>query len=137
MTFHRTTPAAEKFLAMPQNLILATIRKNGMPQLSPVWYVWRDDTFFISTTTTTAKWQNLLRDQRCSGIIDHPDGRYIHMAGTAELSTEEHPLEITREIVRKYKSDAEFEPYMHSIRKPHQRGIVRLQPERFITRELE
>jgi PPOX class probable F420-dependent enzyme len=138
MTNSLTTPAAEEYLASTSNLILATLRKDAGPQLSPVWFVWRDGTFFISTTPTTAKWLNLQRDQRCSGIIDNPDGRYIYIAGVAELSIEDDPLDITTEIVHKYKTDDEFEPYMKIVHgRGDSRGIIRLKPTSTITRELD
>jgi hypothetical protein len=49
MAHPKITPAVEEFLVDPQNLILATLRTDGRPQLSPVWFVWRDNTFWIST----------------------------------------------------------------------------------------
>ena len=137
MTNSLTTPAAKNYLASTSNLILATLRKDAGPQLSPVWFVWRDDTFFISTTPTTTKWRNLQRDQRCSGIIDNLDGRYIYVAGVAELSTEEDPLEITTEIVRKYKTHEEFGPYMEGVHERGTRGIIRLKPTSIVTRLLD
>ncbi|HJP28227.1 MAG TPA: PPOX class F420-dependent oxidoreductase [Dehalococcoidia bacterium] len=138
MTNNMKTTAAEAFLASEPNMILATIRKDGRPQLSPVWFIWRDDMFLISTTLTTAKWNNLVRDQRCTGIIDNPDGRYISIIGVAEMSTENSPHAITTEIVRKYKKGDEFELYMETIRQERpDRGIIRLKPVRVITRELD
>jgi PPOX class probable F420-dependent enzyme len=137
MTNNLTTTAAENYLASTSNLILATLRKDAGPQMSPVWFVWRDGTFFISTTPSTAKWRNLQRDQRCSGIIDNPDGRYIYIAGVAELSTEEDPLEITTEIVRKYKTSEEFDPYMETVHARGTRGIIRLKPTSVVTRLLD
>jgi len=137
MTGYEITPATKRFLADQPNIILATIRKDGRPQLTPVWFVWQDGEFLISTIESTAKWKNLLRDPRCSGIIDSPEGPFVQVTGTAELSTENHPFEITREIVHKYKTPEEFEPYMESIKGEGQRGIIRLVPERIITRELD
>jgi PPOX class probable F420-dependent enzyme len=137
MTTSRITPAVEEFLANEPNLILATIRRDGTPQLSPVWFVWRDGAFLISTTTKTAKWHNLRRNQRCSGIIDNPNGKYIYVAGVAELTVEEGLIEITTEIIHKYKPGDEFEPYMATVERRGGRGIIRLKPERIVTRELD
>jgi PPOX class probable F420-dependent enzyme len=137
MTGSEITPTGEDFLASEPNLILATIRKDGRPQLSPVWFVWRDGAFFISTTKTTAKWRNLLRNPGCSGIIDNPNGKYIYVTGTAVLSTEEQPLPTAREIIHKYKTAEEFGPYMDSVYERGNRGIIRLIPERIVTRELD
>lgn len=110
MTNSTITPSVEEFLASEPNLILATLRKDAGPQLSPVWFLWRDDMFIISTTLTTAKWRNLKRDQRCSGIIDNPNGKYIYVSGVAELSVEEVPLPITTAIVHKYKTPERVQP---------------------------
>ena len=137
MTHPKITPAVEEFLVEPQNLILATLRKDGRPQLSPVWFVWRDDAFWISTATTTAKWKNLQRDQRCSGIIDNIDGRYIYVSGTAEIFVEEEPLEITQRIVEKYKLPDEVEPYMDTHHEIGERAIIKLEPDVVVTRILD
>ena len=137
MTNSTITPAVEEFLASEPNLILATLRKDAGPQLSPVWFLWRDDMFIISTTLTTAKWRNLKRDQRCSGIIDNPNGKYIYVSGVAELSVEEVPLPITTAIVHKYKTPEEFNPYMEVVHgRGNRRGIIQLKPQRIVTREL-
>ena len=136
MPGHEITPDVEQFLARQPNLILATLRRNGGPQLSPVWYVWRDSAFFISTVTSTAKWSNLLRDPRCSGIVDSPEGQYVYVSGVAELDDGD-VYDTTREIVRRYKSEEEFGPYMESIYREGHRGIIRLAPERVVTREFD
>ncbi len=127
------TPAVEEFLATQGNLILATVRRDGTPQLSPVWYVWRDGAFFISTITSTAKWKNLVRDPRCSGMIDHPSGQYVYVSGTAELDDGD-VYDATLEIVRRYKSEEEIEVYMESIYQEGHRTIIRLAPDRVVHR---
>lgn len=135
MTNIHIPPAAETYLAERANLVLATIRKDGRPQLSPVWFIWQNDEFLISTTETTAKWKNLQRDPRCTGVVDAPNGRYISVSGVAEeMWTEIEPHEITTEIVRKYKLGEEFEPYMETVRRDRPiRGIIRLKPESIVT----
>ena len=137
MSHPKITPAVEEFLVDPQNLILATLRTDGRPQLSPVWFVWRDNAFWISTAASTAKWRNLLRDQRCSGIIDNINGQYIYVSGTAEIFVEEEPLEVTQRIVEKYKLPDEVEPYMDSHHEIGKRAIIKLEPYLVFTRQLD
>ena len=137
MTHQKITPTVEEFLVKPQNLILATHRKDGRPQLSPVWFVWRDDAFWISTAASTAKWKNLLRDQRCSGIIDNINGQYVYISGTAEIFVEQEPLEITQSIVEKYKLPDDVEPYMDSHHEVGERAIIKLEPDNVVTRLLD
>jgi PPOX class probable F420-dependent enzyme len=132
MTDLRIPPKAEIYLAELANMILATIRRDGRPQLSPVWFIWQDNEFLISTTPATAKWKNLVRDQRCTGVVDAPNGRYISVSGVVEMWTENAPHEVTTEIVKKYKLGDDFEPYMETVRNDRpQRGIIRLKPESF------
>ncbi len=133
MPENEITPAVEEFLATQRNLILATVRRDGTPQLSPVWYVWRDGAFFISTVTSTAKWRNLVRDPRCGGIIDHPEGQYVYVSGTAELDDGD-VYDATLEIVRRYKTEDEIEAYMETIYQEGHRTIVRLGPDGVVHR---
>ncbi len=134
MTNIHISTAAEKYLSEPSNMVLATIRKDGRPQLSPVWFIWQDNEFLISTTASTAKWKNLVRDNRCTGVVDAPNGRYISVTGVVEMWTENAPHEVTTRIVRKYKFGDEFEPYMEIVRKDRpERGIIRLKPESIVT----
>jgi len=134
MSSAQFTASAENYLAERTNLVLATIRRDGRPQLSPVWFIWHDNELLISTTKTTAKWKNLQRDPRCTGVIDAPNGRYISVSGIAEMWTENSPHEVTTRIVRKYKLGDEFEPYMETVRNDRpERGIIRLKPESIVT----
>ena len=136
MTADKITPTVERFLAERSNLILATIRRDGGPQLSPVWYVWRDGAFFISTKTSTVKWSNLVRDHRCSAIVDNPGGQYVYVSGLAELDDGD-VYATTLEIVRRYKNDDEIEPYMDSIYREGHRTIIQLAPNRVVTRNFK
>ena len=136
MAGNEITPAVEQFLAERPNLILATIRRDGGSQLSPVWYVWRDGAFFVSTTTSTVKWLNLVRDPRCSAIVDDPAGQYVYVSGLAELDDGDvHAT--TLEIVRRYKDNSEIETYMESIYREGHRTIIRLAPDRVVSRNFE
>ena len=132
MSENEITLAVEQFLAKQPNLILATLRRDGVPQLSPVWYLWREGAFFISSDVTTAKWLNLLRDPRCSGLIDAPEGKYVYVSGVAELDDGD-VYDITEELVRRYKTEEELGPYMGEIYRDAHRTIVRLVPERVVT----
>jgi PPOX class probable F420-dependent enzyme len=56
--------------------VLATIKSNGLPQLSPVTAVYdRDaDTIYVSVTEGRAKTANLRRDPRAAIEFTSPDG---------------------------------------------------------------
>ena len=66
---------------------VATIKKDGRPQLSDVSYTAADDVVRFSTRTALAKVHNLRRDPRVSIKVTAPDGYgYAVAEGTAELS---------------------------------------------------
>jgi PPOX class probable F420-dependent enzyme len=68
---------------------LATIRRNGRPQLSNVIYAWDDATrsIRVSVTDGRAKTHNLRRDPRASFHVEAKGGwSYVVAEGNAELS---------------------------------------------------
>ena len=58
------------------------------------------------------------------------------MAGVAELYDGD-VYDLTREIIRRYKTPEEFGPYMESIYERGNRGLIRLIPQRIVTREFD
>jgi PPOX class probable F420-dependent enzyme len=106
-----TRAEIKKFLTVPRHAILGTNRVDGPPQLSPIWYIYEDDRFYISIGTGTAKYRNLRRDPHISLCVDgcHPDARAVMIYGTAELLEHDHPLrdEMRWRIVRHYHETEE------------------------------
>ncbi len=50
MTTADPTPAKlEAFLAQPRNVMVAAIRRDGRPQMTPNWFLWDGSRFYIST----------------------------------------------------------------------------------------
>jgi uncharacterized protein len=69
--------------------VLATIKRDGRPQLSNVSYYFdaRAAAIEVSITEPRAKTRNLRRDQRASILVSSDDGwSYAVAEGTAELS---------------------------------------------------
>jgi PPOX class probable F420-dependent enzyme len=65
---------------------LATIKKDGRPQLSDVSYTAADRLLRISTRATLAKVHNLRRDPRGTIRVGTPGGGYVAAEVTASLS---------------------------------------------------
>ena len=75
-----------EFLATTPNVTVATIRPDGLPQLTPNWFLWTGDVFWISTAAATVKTRNLRRDPRIVLCVDDvPSGDYVQVTGTATL----------------------------------------------------
>jgi len=90
MSYPSTTMTAEEinqFLQERRHAVLATNRLDGPPQLSPVWYLYRDGNMFAGISPNSAKGRNLRRDPRVSVCVDggYPDARYVVLTGMAEI----------------------------------------------------
>jgi PPOX class probable F420-dependent enzyme len=62
--------ALEAFLLEPRTAILAGIRKDGRPHLSPNWFSWDGEHFYVSTTKKRVKYAIFRRDPRIQMAID-------------------------------------------------------------------
>ncbi|MBB5907323.1 PPOX class F420-dependent oxidoreductase [Actinoalloteichus hymeniacidonis] len=75
MTVTQFNPRA--LIAQTSLSVLATIKSDGRPQLSPVTHYYDQDAgvILISSTTKTAKIRNLRRDPRATLEVTSADGR--------------------------------------------------------------
>src|SRR6202000_1109863 len=88
--------ALEAFLAEPRNVIVAGIRKDGRPHLSPNWFFWDGEHFYVSTTRKRAKYHIFRRDPRAELVVDDATGhRYVEIPTTVEVR-EDVPANIAR-----------------------------------------
>jgi PPOX class probable F420-dependent enzyme len=79
---------ATSFLSEHPRAVLATTRRDGRPQLSPVVVAVDDEgRVLVSTRETAIKAKNLARDSRVSlcGLNDGFFGEWVQADGTAEL----------------------------------------------------
>lgn len=54
---------------------LTTLRGDGSPHTSPVWFLFIDETFWIASSTANVKVKNIRRDPRVSLAIDGTGAR--------------------------------------------------------------
>ncbi len=91
-----STARLEAFLAEPRNVIVAGIRKDGRPHLSPNWFFWDGERFYVSTTRDRVKYAMFRRDPRAELVVDDATGyRYIHISGSVDIR-EDIPAELSR-----------------------------------------
>jgi PPOX class probable F420-dependent enzyme len=65
-----STEKIEAFLAEPRNVVVAGIRRDGRPQLSPNWFSWDGERFYVSTTRGRVKYAIFRRDPRAQLLVD-------------------------------------------------------------------
>ncbi len=80
------TEKVEAFLAEPRNVVVAGIRRDGRPHLTPNWFTWDGQRFYVSTTRSRVKYAIFRRDPRAQLLIDDPVGfRAVLVPATAEI----------------------------------------------------
>ncbi|MGH2603942.1 MAG: PPOX class F420-dependent oxidoreductase, partial [Dehalococcoidia bacterium] len=78
--------ALDAFLAEPRNVMVAAIRSDGRPQMTPNWFYWDGARFYISTTRSRRKYGNMTRDARVQLALDDATGfRTVLIDGAAEI----------------------------------------------------
>jgi PPOX class probable F420-dependent enzyme len=76
----------EAFLAEPRNVVVAGIRRDGRPQLSPNWFYWDGQRFYVSTTRSRVKYAIFRRDPRAQLLVDDSTGfRAVLVPATVEI----------------------------------------------------
>jgi PPOX class probable F420-dependent enzyme len=128
-------PARSDFLVQRRNAVLATIRRDGSPALSPVWFRWSDDAFTISVGLGTAKYANLVRDGRVSLCIDdEAGGRYAVASGRVEWLDPAVERTHALDLVAKYLPAEEVKPYWRTIEVEQRQRLFRLRPAGWVWR---
>ena len=88
--------------------ILTTIRRNGMPVSTPIWFVVMDRKIYARTNASSKKVARARHDQRATFLVEAglrwAELRAVHMTGRISLLGEEDPLASTvdAELERKY-----------------------------------
>ncbi len=98
---------ARHFLRVRHDAILATIKRDGRPQLSNILYFLDEDgRIKISVTRTRAKTHNLRRDPRASLHVQGRDRyEYLVAEGTAELMEGDELAEALRHYYRRVRGE--------------------------------
>jgi PPOX class probable F420-dependent enzyme len=75
-------------LARPRTGKLSTVREDGSPHVTPVWFLLDGDEVVFTTGKDTVKGRNLARDGRVALCVDddRPPFAYVVLRGRARLS---------------------------------------------------
>ncbi len=127
-----TREQLEQFLAEPRNIMVAAIRTDGRPQVTPNWFYWDGERFYISTTKTRQKYPNLRRDPRVQLVLDESPGfRTVLIDGTAELWEDlDRGLPYFQRLTAKYRGSAPDEATQRERLVREQRVLVVITPEK-------
>jgi PPOX class probable F420-dependent enzyme len=92
---------------------LATLNDDGSIHLTPVWYLFEDERFFVSTSSKGRKVRNILSRPQTSILVDsrrrQGDERWVSTSGTAEIIRGIQSEEIYAKILKRYVTKAGLE----------------------------
>ncbi len=123
---------ARAFLQERRFAVLATINKDGTPQLTTMWYLLEGDTIVMNTKVGRTKERNMRRDPRISVCFE--DGySYLTVSGTVEMidDSEIAQHDIYRLAVR-YDGEEAARQQMEEQFSKETRVTLRLKCERII-----
>ena len=129
-----TPDELEKLLAGNCLANLATVNRDGSPQVSPVWYGYRDGKFMIITHDSVLKTRNIRRDPRVSLSIATPDVPYAYVLarGKARMTTDDLEAIVTSICVR-YWGDEKGTVFAQEITESGKAVLIEITPDRLAT----
>ena len=120
------TDEQQRFLEEGHLAVVATLRSDGTPQLTPTWIDAEDGRVLFNTAEGRAKPKNLRRDPRVSiCVVDRQNPyRWLSITGTAELQHEgaEEHIDV---LAHRYTGRETY-----GVGPDEERVIVRVRPER-------
>jgi PPOX class probable F420-dependent enzyme len=96
---------ADRRLRTEQILWLTTVRADGQPQASPVWFVWDGETFLIFSQPDAQKLRNLAANPRVAVHVDTDEAGedVVTIDGTAAVDPDVPSSDQLEEYQVKYR----------------------------------
>jgi PPOX class probable F420-dependent enzyme len=123
----KLTPAQRKLVEEPNLAHVATLMKDGSPQVTPVWVDCDDTHILINTAEGRQKPLNFARDPRVALSIAAQDNQqmYIQIRGRVVEVTTEGAFEHISKLGKKYMGP----DFVYPKREGEQRLLIRIEPE--------
>jgi F420H(2)-dependent biliverdin reductase len=94
------TPRVAERLAHERTVWMCTLRPDGSPHVTPVWFVYRDETWWIGSDERSVKVRNVKADPRVSLALDGGEAPVV-AEGRAQLHRE-FPDHVVAAFAAKY-----------------------------------
>jgi PPOX class probable F420-dependent enzyme len=100
------TPKQTELLQKAYYLWLTTVRADGMPQPTPIWFIWENGTFLIYSMPKAQKLRNIRHNPKVA-LNFNRDGEgedYVVLMGEAVIDEKAPPVHQHKAYVEKYAS---------------------------------
>jgi len=130
----------EDFLQEPRFAIVGTNRRDGAPQLTPIWFLYERGRIYMSMGVNSVKYRNLQRDPRIGLCISaaHPDARAVMIYGKTEVIGQDVAGydDIDWRLTRKYfDSDDEAKAFLESLPADDEGALIAVTPDRILAED--
>lgn len=114
------------FLAQPLIADIVTLKKDGSPQITPVWYDFDGTYLYVSTTTDRAKARNIKRDNRIAiSVRNEGAHKVVLFTGTASILDDRDHV-VVRRIAARYTPLDKVDAFLSGLEA--NRVILRMKP---------
>ena len=106
----------DQFLAEPYLCRFALVRANGAPIIRPIWYLWENGTFLISTRDDAVHTRIVKNNPNITVCVDKATTPYAGVAceGTAELAEGfGNDGALLRRLAERYLPPERIDPFMN------------------------
>jgi PPOX class probable F420-dependent enzyme len=106
---------------------LATVRPDGAPQSSVMWFAWDGSRIRLTHTRTRQKFANLAHEPRVALSIADPDDQYrfLEIRGTVEGVEDDPGADFYRSLQHRYGMD-------YPIMDADVRVVITIRPDRYV-----
>lgn len=119
------------FLSQPLIADIVTLKKDGSPQITPVWYDFDGTYLYVSTTTDRAKSRNIKRDNRIALSVRNKGAhKVVLFDATADILDDKDHAAVHR-IAARYMPPDQVDGFVSALEA--NRVIVRVKPIRSIS----
>ncbi len=123
----------EKFYDETNIAIFGTLKKNGGPQMTPVWFFFDKGVFYLTTGEGRAKANNIQRDPNATLLIGSKDfSKVVVVYGKAEVF-EDHGNQRTKFLAERYIPDPQSRETALKWILSMKRLTIKITPEKTIS----
>lgn len=129
-----TQQELEEYLRRPLVVTFTTIRPDGSPHVTPIWYEYDDGKFYCWVGSNTVKARNIRRDSRvslCIATHDHPYS-YVIAEGMCEIS-HDGVAERARSIAMRYYGEERGARFANEINQEGESVLLVVTPTRMLS----
>jgi PPOX class probable F420-dependent enzyme len=131
------------FLGEKREVRLATLREDGWPHLTPVWYRYRDGRVWVTRAERRVHLHNLRRDPRATMLFDQDmrldagwraGARAVQLRGTVEIIDDDAGVDaLENEMGEFYLGDEVHEPHFTEAVVSEKRYVCVFTPQHTLT----